>query len=82
MIKISLVVVSLALLLAQDSPAQPQCPELDFYLLVPFSYPCPIHPRVCRTDYGYCRIGTGIKPGTPCQCWATNGVWYPGVCSR
>jgi len=17
-----------------------------------------------------------------CQCWATNGVWYPGVCSR
>ena len=82
MSRLAVVIVSLTLLLAQGSSAQPQCPELPFYALVPFSYPCPIHPRVCRTDYGYCRIGTGILPGTPCQCQAPNGLWYPGICSR
>ncbi|HEX9420242.1 MAG TPA: hypothetical protein VGA81_14395 [Methylomirabilota bacterium] len=80
-----LMAVSLALLLARDGDAQTelQCPELSFYLLVGFNYPCPIAPRVCRTDYGQCRIGIGIRPGTPCQCWASsNGLWYPGVCIR
>ena len=72
----------LALLVAQDSPAQTQCPELPFYALVPFNYPCPIHPRVCRTDYGYCRLPTGVRPGTPCACQASNGVWYQGIGTR
>ena len=67
-----LVAVSLALLLARDGDAQTelQCPELPFSLLVSFSYPCPIAPRVCRTDYGQCRIG--IQPGTPCRCRASS----------
>jgi hypothetical protein len=80
-----LVALSLALLLARDGDAQPelQCPDLPFYLLVGFNYPCPIAPRVCRVDYGQCRLGIGIRPGTPCQCWASsNGLWYPGVCIR
>jgi hypothetical protein len=83
MSRLSMAVLLFALLLARDSAAQfAQCPELPFYVLVPFNYPCPIHPRMCRTDYGYCRIGVGIQPGTPCQCIAANGQWYPGVCSR
>ena len=83
MSRLSLAGLLFALLLARDSAAQfAQCPELPFYVLVPFNYPCPIHPRVCRTDYGHCRIGVGIQPGTPCQCVAANGQWYPGVCSR
>ena len=66
---------------------QPQRQGADgarpFNLLVGFNYPCPIHPRVCSTQYGLCRLGTGIRPGTPCQCWASsNGLWYPGVCIR
>lgn len=80
-----LVALSLALLATRDGHAQPtvRCPELPFNLLVAFTYPCPIHPRVCRTDYGQCRLGVGIRPGTPCQCWAsTTGQWYPGVCIR
>jgi hypothetical protein len=81
MSRLSIAVVVLALLFAQDSAAQ-SCPELPFYVLVPFNYPCPIHPRVCRTDYGFCRIGVGIQPGTPCQCVAATGQWFPGVCSR
>ena len=82
MVRVLIVALSLAVLVAQDSRAQTQCPEIPFHLLVPFTYPCPLHPRVCRTDYGHCRLGVGVKPGTPCYCWATNGVWYPGVCSR
>jgi len=82
MMRALIVALALAVLAAEDSPAQTQCPELPFYLLVPFTYPCPIHPRVCRTDYGYCRLGTGVKPGTPCHCQASNGAWYPGTCSR
>jgi hypothetical protein len=82
MTRIGLLTLALALLLAQDTPAQSQCPELPFNVLVPFSYPCPILPRVCRTDYGLCRLGIGIQPGTPCGCYAFNGVLYPGVCVR
>ena len=69
-----LVALSLAVLLARDGDAQspPPCPELPFNLLVAFNYPCPIAPRVCRTDYGLCRLGIGIRPGTPCQCWASS----------
>jgi len=82
MVRVLLVALSLALLVAQDSRAQTQCPEVPFHLLVPFNYPCPLHPRVCRTDYGQCRLGVGVNPGARCQCWATNGVWYPGICIR
>jgi hypothetical protein len=83
MIRALLLVLALAfaLLLAQDTPAQ-ECPELPFNVLVPFNYPCPIMPRLCRTDYGLCRLGIGISPGTPCYCYAYNGVAYPGVCVR
>jgi hypothetical protein len=79
MMRVILVAVMFALVLAQDAPAQP-CPELPFHLLVPFNYPCIVHPRVGRTDYGQCRLGVGVRPGTLCQCWANNGYWYPGVC--
>lgn len=74
MLRALLVPLSLALLLARDGDAQPelQCPDLPFYLLVGFNYPCPIAPRVCRVDYGQCRLGIGIRPGTPCQCWASS----------
>jgi len=72
----------LALLVAQDSRAQQECPELPFNVLVPFDYPCRITPRVCRTEYGLCRLGAGVAPGTPCYCYAANGVAYPGVCIR
>jgi len=82
MTRIVVLALSLALLLAQDTPAQTQCPELPFHVLVPFNYPCPIFPRVCRTDYGLCRIGVGVQPGAPCGCYAANGVLYPGVCIR
>lgn len=68
-----------SLLLAGDTPAQ-QCPELPFYVLVPFNYPCYIHPRSCRTDYGLCRIDFRFKPGAPCACQAANGAWLQGVC--
>ena len=85
MLRALLVAASLALLLARDGDAQspPPCPELPFNLLVAFNYPCLIAPRVYRTDYGQCRLGIGIRPGMPCQCWApSNGLWYPGVCIR
>jgi len=81
MLRLVLLALSLALLVAQDTPAQ-QCPEMPFNVLVPFDYPCPIHPRLCRTDYGLCRLGLGVSPGTPCYCYAANGVAYPGVCVR
>ena len=75
--------LALTLLLAHDSRAQQQeCPDLPFNVLVPFNYPCPVFPRVCRTEYGLCRLGIGIVPGTPCYCFAYNGVAYPGVCVR
>ena len=81
--RLALLGLALTLVLAQDSPAQQQqCPELPFNVLVPFNYPCPISPRVCRTEYGLCLLGIGILPGTPCYCYAYNGVAYPGVCAR
>lgn len=42
--------------------AQASCPELAFafYVLVPFSCPCPIHPRACTTNYGLCRLPWAI----------------------
>ena len=70
------------LTVAGEAPAQTQCPELPFYVLVPFNYPCPIHPRVCHTQYGYCRLPVGIRPGTPCSCLAANGAQLSGVCLR
>ena len=81
MMRIVLLALALALLAAQDTPAQ-QCADLPFNVLVPFNYPCPIYPRVCSTQYGLCRLGLGIQPGTPCYCYAANGVAYPGVCLR
>ena len=84
-LRVLLMALSLALLLARDGDAQPElnCPDLQFNLLVGFNYPCPISPRVCSTQYGLCRLGVGVLPGTPCQCWASsNGLWYPGVCIR
>lgn len=82
MVRILIVALSLALLVAQDSRAQAQCPELPMHMLVAFNYPCPLHPRVCRTDYGLCRIGVGVSPGAPCFCQASNRLWYQGVCIR
>jgi hypothetical protein len=82
MLRGMLLALALALLVAQDTPAQQQCPDIPFNVLVPFSWPCPILPRMCRTDYGVCRVGVGVAPGTPCSCQAANGVWYPGVCIR
>ena len=75
-------VLVLALLTASDGFAQQDCPELPFYVLVPFNYPCVIHPRVCRTDYGQCRLEAGALPGAPCVCRAYNGAWFQGVCIR
>lgn len=79
---IVMLVLMIIVFMARDTPAQTQCPELPFYLLVPFTYACPIHPRVCHTDYGYCRLPWGVQPGTPCSCLAANGVWLPGLCRR
>jgi|RhiMetStandDraft_4_1073278.scaffolds.fasta_scaffold628754_1 hypothetical protein len=66
---------------AQQPPAA-QCPELPFFVLVPFNYPCILHPRVCRTDYGLCRLEAGVNPGAPCACRAYNGMWLQGICIR
>ena len=79
---IVMLVLMIILFVARDTPAQTGCPELQFYVLVPFNYPCPIHPRVCHTDYGYCRLPIGVLPGTPCSCVAANGFWVPGLCRR
>lgn len=65
-----------------QQPAPPQCPELPLFVLVPFNYPCIIHPRVCRTDYGLCRLEVGANPGAPCACRAYNGMWFQGICIR
>jgi hypothetical protein len=75
-------ILIVALVTVSDGFAQQQCPELPFFVLVPFNYPCVIHPRVCRTDYGLCRLETGVKPGTPCACRPYNGSWFQGVCIR
>jgi hypothetical protein len=82
MLWLTSLILMVALLAASDSPAQEQCPELPFFVLVPFNYPCIIHPRVCRTDYGQCRLEAGVKPGTPCACRAANGAWIQGICIR
>ena len=79
---ITILVVVIAFAVAGEAPAETGCPELPFYVLVPFNYPCPIHPRVCHTDYGYCRLPASIQPGTPCSCRAYNGAWLAGVCRR
>jgi hypothetical protein len=57
--------------------AETQNPPL--YELLPFNYPYPLI-RVCRTDYGICLIPVGVAPGTPCECRAADGSWFPGVC--
>ena len=79
-----ILLVAAMVLVADVSPGQqpPQCPELPYYQLVPFNSPCHIHPRTCRTDFGLCRVGAGLLPGSPCQCVAANGVWLPGVIIR
>ena len=79
---IARLVLIIALAVAGEAPAQAPCPELAFYALVPFTYPFPIHPRVCRTEYGNCRLPWGVQPRTPCSCQAVNGAWLPGVCLR
>ena len=55
---------------------------IEFFVLVPFNYPCILHPRVCRTDYGLCRLEAGVNPGAPCACRAYNGMWLQGICIR
>ena len=82
MSRIAALALITALAMAGDAPAQTQCPELPFNVLVPFNYPCPIHPRVCHTDYGYCRLPWNVQPGTPCSCQAANGAWVSGLCRR
>ena len=82
MSRIAALALITALAMAGDAPAQTQCPELPFNVLVPFTYPCPIHPRVCHTEYGYCRLPWNVQPGTPCSCQAANGAWVSGLCRR
>jgi hypothetical protein len=60
---------------------QQQCPEPQFYALLPHDYPCPLI-RVCHTEAGICLIPFTIAPGTPCQCQAANGEWVHGLCVR
>jgi hypothetical protein len=56
-----------------------QCPEPEFYKLLPHSYPCPLI-RTCSTQWGICAIPYTVRPGAPCSCRAANGTWLAGVC--
>jgi len=68
---ILIVALPLALLVAHDSPAQTQCPELPFYLLVPFVPDPParvpdrlwVLPGRHRGEAGHALSLPGLEPG-------------------
>lgn len=76
-----LLVVFLPFVGAGQSLDSGQCPEVQFYELLPPSWPCPVLPT-CGTEYGVCRLPANVRPGQPCSCRAANGTWIPGVCTR